>query len=61
VGVDPRALFISRVQVTPVRLVPLTGLTSADSWLSFARVNVLVCSLLSHVATISSLVCLGAR
>jgi hypothetical protein len=30
-GVDPQVLFISRAQVTPVWLVPLTGLTSADS------------------------------
>jgi hypothetical protein len=39
-GVDPRVLFKPRAQVTPVRLVPLTGLTGTDSLLSFARVNV---------------------
>jgi hypothetical protein len=53
-GVDPRALFIPRALVTPAWLVPHTGLTGADSLLSFVRVNVLVSSLLSRVATVSS-------
>jgi hypothetical protein len=39
----------------------LTGLTGAGSLLSFARVNVLVCSLLSRVVAVSSLVQFGAR
>jgi hypothetical protein len=38
-----------------------TGLTGADSWLSFARVNVLVSSLLSRVVAVSSLVHFGAQ
>jgi hypothetical protein len=37
-----------------------TGLTRANSLLSFARVNVLVCSLLSRVAVLLSLVNFGA-
>jgi hypothetical protein len=41
--------------------VPLTGLTGADLSLGFARVNILVTSLLSYVATISSLVSFGAQ
>jgi hypothetical protein len=41
--------------------VPLTGLTGADLSLGFARVNILVTSLLSYVATISSLVGFGAQ
>jgi hypothetical protein len=41
--------------------VPYTGLTGADSLLSFARVNVLVCSLLPCVVVVSSLVHFGAR
>jgi hypothetical protein len=41
--------------------MPLTGLTGIDPWLSFAQVNVLVCSLLSRVFAVSSLVCFGAR
>ena len=41
--------------------MPLTDLTGADPWLSFARVNVLVSSLLSRVAAVSSLVSFGAR
>jgi hypothetical protein len=41
--------------------VPHTGLTGVDSLLSFARVNILVSSLLSYVDAISSLVQFGAR
>jgi hypothetical protein len=41
--------------------VPLTGLIGEDSWLSFARVNILMSSLLSHVAAVSSLFSFGAR
>ena len=41
--------------------MPLTSLIGADSLLSFARVNVLVSSLLSRVAVVSSLVSFGAR
>jgi hypothetical protein len=59
-GVDPRVLFIPRAQVTPAWPVPLTGLTSADPLLSFARVNILVWSLLSCVAAVSSMVSFGA-
>jgi hypothetical protein len=60
-GVYQLVLFISRAQVTPARPVPHTGLTSADSWLSFTRVNVLVSSLLSRIADVLSLVLFGAR
>jgi hypothetical protein len=41
--------------------VPLNGLTGADSLLSFARVNILVSSLLSCVAAVLSLVRFGAQ
>jgi hypothetical protein len=40
--------------------VPLTGLTGAEPLLSFVWVNVLVSSLLSLVATSSSLVQFGS-
>jgi hypothetical protein len=39
----------------------LTGLTGADPWLGFSWVNVLVSSLVSEFAAISSFECFGAR
>jgi hypothetical protein len=60
-GVDSRVLFIPRAQATPAWPVPLTGLTGADPSWGFARVNVWVSSLLSRVATVSSLGQFGAR
>jgi hypothetical protein len=56
-----RALFIPRAQVTPAWPTPHTGLTGSDSLFSFARVNVLVSSLLSCVDVVSSLVQFGAQ
>jgi hypothetical protein len=47
-------LFISRAQV-------LTSLTNADHWLGFARMNVLVSSLVFRVVAVSSLVSFGAQ
>jgi hypothetical protein len=60
-GVDPRVLFIPSCP-------GYTGLTGAldrfdrcEPWWVFARVNVLVCSLLSRVAAVSSLGPFGGR
>jgi hypothetical protein len=58
-GVNLLVLFIPRAQVTPAWSRPHTSLTGADLLLSFARVNVLVSSLLSCVAVVSSLVRFG--
>jgi hypothetical protein len=41
--------------------MPLTGLTDVDPWLGFAQVNILVSSLVSCVAAVSSLESFGAR
>jgi hypothetical protein len=41
--------------------VPSTGLTSVNLLLGFARVNVLVSSLVSRFAAVLSLVCFGVR
>jgi hypothetical protein len=60
-GVDPRVLFIPSCP-------GYTGLTGAldrsdrcEPWWVFARVNVLVCSLLSRVAVVSSSGPFGGR
>jgi hypothetical protein len=60
-GVDPRVLFIPSCP-------GYTGLTGAldrsdwcNPWWDFARVNILVCSLLSRGAAVSSLGQFGGR
>jgi hypothetical protein len=59
-GLDPRVVVHPERLGLTGRPMPSTRLTSASPYCFLARVNVLVCSLVSRFAVVSSLVLLGA-